>query len=100
MTIPFAEFIHARLEPRKNGGTQNQALGRSRGGFGTKIHISVDGLGYPLKLHLTPGQRHDIAEVEALIIGYNNEYVIGDKGYVRDLCESSTAFAIGQLLTP
>ena len=69
---------------KKKGGTENQALGRSRGGFSTKIHITVNGLGNPLRIHLTPGQRHDITEAEGLIIGYNSEYVIGDKGYDSD----------------
>ena len=68
----------------KNGGTENQALGRSVGGFSTKIHITVDGLGNPLRIHLTPGQRNDITEAEALIIGYSSEHVIGDKGYDSD----------------
>jgi transposase len=35
-------------------------------------------------MHLTPGQRNDIVEAEALIIGYNSTYVIGDKGYDSD----------------
>ena len=39
----------APQEPRKNGGQVSQALGRSRGGFSTKIHISVDALGNPLR---------------------------------------------------
>ena len=69
---------------KKNGGAENQALGRSRGGFSTKIHITVDGLGNPLRMHLTPGQRNDIVEAEALILGYNTTYVIGDKGYDSD----------------
>ena len=69
---------------KKNGGTENQALGRSCGGFSTKIHITVDGLGNPLRLHLTPGQTNDITEAEALIIGYDSEHVIGDKGYDSD----------------
>ena len=34
-------------------------MGRSRGGFSTKIHVKVDALGNPLKLALTAGQRHD-----------------------------------------
>ncbi len=70
--------------PKQIGGTENQALGRSRGGFSTKIHITVDGLGNPLRTFLTGGQRHDITQAEALIIGYTSEYVIGDKGYDGD----------------
>ena len=30
---------------RKRGGAEAQALGRSRGGFGTKLHAVVDALG-------------------------------------------------------
>ncbi len=47
---------------KKNGGTENQALGRSRGGFSTKIHVAVDALGNPLRMLITPGQRNDIVE--------------------------------------
>ena len=36
-----------------------QALGRSKGGFTTKIHTLVDALGNPLKFILTSGQRND-----------------------------------------
>ena len=70
--------------PQKIGGTENQALGRSRGGFSTKIHITVDRLGNPLRACLTEGQRNDITQAEALTIGYSSEYVIGDKGYDGD----------------
>ncbi len=83
---------------KKKGGTENQALGCSRGGFSTKIHITVDGLGNPLRIHLTPGQRNDIAEAEALILGYKSEYVIGDKGYDSDnfiaVIEANGAIAV------
>ena len=44
----------------KKGGQAAQALGRSRGGFSTKVHVSVDGLGNPLRFILTGGQQHDI----------------------------------------
>ena len=65
----------------KNGGQACQALGRSRGGFSTKIHVSVDGLGNPLRFILTGGQRHDITQAEELIAGYAGEQVLADKGY-------------------
>ena len=45
---------------KNNGDQAQQALGRSRGGYSTKIHVTVDGLGNPLRLYLTAGQRHDI----------------------------------------
>ena len=65
----------------KNGGQAAQALGRSRGGFSTKIHVSVDGLGNPLRFILTGGQQHDITQAEELIAGYAGEHVLADKGY-------------------
>jgi transposase len=69
------------LEPQKNGGQAEQALGRSRGGFSTKIHVLVDGLGYPLRLHLTAGQRHDIIQAHNLIVDFDFDYLIADRSY-------------------
>jgi hypothetical protein len=50
----------------KSGGQTAQALGRSRGGFSTKIRFNVDALGNPLRFALTGGQRHDITQAETL----------------------------------
>ncbi len=43
-----------------------QALGRSRGGFSTKLHLRCDARGRPVALHLTGGERHDLLGVEPL----------------------------------
>ena len=67
---------------KKNGGQSSQALGRSRGGFSTKIHVSVDALGNPLRFTLTAGQSHDITQAQALIANY--EHVIADRAYDSD----------------
>ena len=56
-------------------------MGRSRGGFGTKIHAAVNGLGLPVKLILTGGQAADVTQAKTLIEGVPFEVVIGDKGY-------------------
>ena len=37
----------------------DNGLGRSRGGFGTKIHLATDGNGLPLNILLSPGQAHE-----------------------------------------
>jgi transposase len=37
----------------------NEALGRSQGGYGTKLSIVCDGRGAPLGVSLAPGQAHD-----------------------------------------
>ena len=73
-----------RVPRKKNGGQETEALGRSRGGFTTKLNaaVSVDFL--PLRFTLTAGQRHDITQASALIAGYSCEYVIADAAYDSD----------------
>jgi transposase len=69
---------------KKKGGQDAQALGRSRGGFSTKIHVVVDALGNPLDFILTGGQVSDITQAPTLLAGYRADYVIADKGYDAD----------------
>ena len=80
--------LHDRSRPPTRGGRKrgqdSQALGRSRGGFSTKIHAAVNGEGKPAKLHLTEGQRHDVTCAETLLEGIRPEHVVGDKGYDSD----------------
>ena len=61
-----------------------QAVGRSRGGLSTKIHAAVDALGNPLRLLLTAGQASEYGQANALIEGFEAEYVLADKGYDSD----------------
>ena len=75
----------------EKGGQQSQSLGRGRGGFSTKIHVSVDGLGNPLRFILTAEHRHDISQAERLIDGERSEYVIADRGYDSDRFRQSLA---------
>lgn len=58
-----------------------QGLGRSKGGFTCKIHAKVDALGNPLQIIITPGQRNDITQADALLANVVNAHVIADKGY-------------------
>jgi transposase len=59
-------------------------LGRSVGGFSTKIHILVDALGNPVKFVLTGGQRADVTQAEPLMLGHQADAVIADKAYDSD----------------
>ncbi len=61
-----------------------QALGRSRGGHSTKIHLATDALGNALRFILTGGQHNDITQGEALIENLVADYVLADKGYDAD----------------
>jgi transposase len=47
----------------------NQAVGRSRGGLTSKLHVVVDGKGLPLRLGITAGQAHDNRLCSTLLSG-------------------------------
>ena len=46
----------------------NQALGRSPGGFGSKIHLVTDGNGLPLGFCLSPGQSAEIRYATSALV--------------------------------
>jgi transposase len=69
---------------RKRGIISN-ALGRSRGGFSTKIHALVDTKGRPLHVQLTPGQQHESTVAAAIIENHaRGKAFIADTGYDSD----------------
>jgi transposase len=45
----------------------DEALGRSRGGFSTKLHLAFEGRGRPLAVRLTGGQRHESTQLAAVL---------------------------------
>jgi transposase len=59
-------------------------LGRSRGGFSSKIHAVTTTKGKPLHITLTPGQQHDSTEAEGLIAHATGKALIADAGYDSD----------------
>lgn len=71
-------LINMPLVCKKKG---SQALGRSRAGLSTKIHMTADALGNPVRWQFTAGQAHDITQAPALIAGFQVEQVIADKAY-------------------
>jgi transposase len=70
---------HACAAGYKKNSQDLQALGRSSGGFTTKIHALVDALGNPLKFILTPGQASEIHQAAKLIEGIKGANILGDK---------------------
>jgi transposase len=62
-------------------GIESNALGRSRGGFSTKLHAIVDTKARPLYITLTPGQRHEMVAALDLLSHANGKALIGDTGY-------------------
>jgi transposase len=63
---------------------QDQAIGRSKGGLSTKIHATVDALGYPTGFLLTPGQACDLDGADILLPALAAPSVMADKGYDAD----------------
>jgi transposase len=59
-------------------------LGRSRGGFSSKIHAITTTKGKPLHIILTPGQQHDSTEAEHLIDHATGKALVADAGYDSD----------------
>jgi transposase len=56
----------------------DHALGRSRGGFSTKIELLCDGHGHPLDFHLMPGQAHETTGLVPLLEGAEERIVDGE----------------------
>src|SRR5215210_5949409 len=77
----------------KGGDPATEALGRSQGGFSTKVHLRAEGGGQLLTLVLTPGQQHEVTVFEQLLEQgavrrpgrgrprLRPDRVVGDKGY-------------------
>jgi transposase len=63
-------------------GRQTQAIGRSRGGWTTKVHALTDVLGRPYVPMLTAGNVSDVKAAPALLERAGRmRYLLGDKGY-------------------
>jgi len=77
-------IVRAHACAAGKGKQDEQGLGRSRGGFTSKIHAKVDALGNPLDFIVTPGQESDHIPAEDLLGDITNGYVLGDKGYDSD----------------
>lgn len=62
--------------------SDNQGIGKSRGGNTTKIHMAVDSYGLPIVFDITDGQTHDIKAAPELVGKLSGaSYIIADKGY-------------------
>jgi len=66
----YCRWLHSPRSPRRCGrkrGVRRNALGRSRGGFSTKIHALVDTKGRPIHIALTAGQAHELSAAPELL---------------------------------
>jgi transposase len=84
---------HQHAAGAKQGNPQTEALGRSQGGFSTKVHLRAEGNGKPMTIVLTPGEQHESTVFEQLMEQgavkrprrgrprLRPKRVVGDKGY-------------------
>jgi transposase len=75
---------HAAGALRRSGGQAREALGRSRGGFTTKVHALVTDDGRLIRFTLTGGERHDITQAPLLVRAREGTAVVGDRAYDSD----------------
>jgi len=71
---------------RKRGNQAREALGRSRGGFSTKIHLRTNAKGDPLTFDVTGGEAHEVKGYDTLmkLHDVDPDRLLGDKGYDSD----------------
>jgi transposase len=84
---------HQHAAGARGSTAEAEALGRSQGGFSTKIHLRVEGQGKPMTFRLTAGERHEATQFEPLMeqgavkrLGFGRpklrpKRVVGDKAY-------------------
>jgi len=75
---------HACAAGYVKNSNEQEALGRSCGGFSTKIHALVDALGNPIKFILTAGQIHDVTQAKSLCENVHDANICADKAYDSD----------------
>ena len=88
----FIDSTSVRAHQHSSGaqGKGDEAIGRSRGGRTSKIHLGVDGYGLPLHFEISAGQNHDAKAAPSLLDSLPRaDCTIADKAYdceaLRDL---------------
>ena len=72
-------------QAKKKNRQSDEALGRSRGGYSSKVHVTVDALGNPRRIILSAGQVHDLQMAVDLIENEQTGAVVADKAYDSDI---------------
>jgi len=92
-TVPDTVYLDAshikvhRSGLNPEGGRETQALGLTKGGWNTKVHVAVDRKGVPRALFLSGGQVADIYHATDVLEELKNlptRMVVADKGYDSD----------------
>ena len=82
MTTASLDSTVSKLHKSAHGGVKkNQAKGKTKGGWNTKIHALVDSCGRLLSCLLTPGNRNDVPFAEAVVGRLRPKALLADRAY-------------------
>ena len=75
-------YVKAHQHSAGAAGDEPQAIGKSRAGNTSKIHLAVDAYGLPIRFRITGGEVNDCTAAPELIAYLpDGQIVVGDKGY-------------------
>lgn len=87
----FTDGSYVRAHQHASGARtgEDRAIGKSRGGSTTKIHIAADAHGNPINFEITGGEVHDAKVADKIIdnVGQASHF-IADKGYDSEAIRS------------
>jgi transposase len=97
VSVTLAEIMadsgHYSIDSGRKRGACRRALGRSRGGFTSKLHCLADARGRPIAFHLTVGEAADCKAYDTLIALHERPpaALLADKGYDSDAIRTDLA---------
>ena len=83
-TLRFLDSTHVKVHgdgANPAGGPEAQAMGRTKGGLNTKIHVAVDNKARPAAVALSAGHEADITLAPEVIAGLTCACIVADKAY-------------------
>jgi len=73
---------YVKVHQHGAGGCRRQSRYRKdKRGFNSKIHLTVDAHGMPVRIYVTSGTVNDCKQACPLIDGFSAEWLLADKGY-------------------
>lgn len=99
----FIDGSYAKAHQHSAGAAsgQDEAIGKSRAGNTSKIHLAVDACGLPIAFEITGGQINDCTQASSLIAKVPDaENIIADKGYDSEAIREQIVQQGGRVVIP
>jgi transposase len=77
-----------------------QAMGRTKGGFNTKLAVVVDTVGRAVGLNLAPGPQHDLRACAPLEPMLHGRWTVADRGFDSDVFRHNLVRSGGMVCMP